>query len=111
MNQHKGIVFATALVLMTSGVILLSHQRSHQKLGMPGVKTEQIGGGVNLHVLLPEQVEGYTSREIETAEIVTNTLPKDTSFGQRIYKAPDGFESVVNVVLMEIGRASCRERV
>src|SRR5437899_6313705 len=73
---------------------------------MPGVKTEQIGGGVNLHVLLPEQVEGYTSREIETAEIVTNTLPKDTSFGQRIYKAPDGFESVVNVVLMGTDRTS-----
>jgi hypothetical protein len=106
MNKHKGIVFTTALVLMASGVILLAHLRSHQKLGRPGVRTEPIAGGVNLHVLLPEQVQDYTSQEIEIPEIVTNTLPKDTSFGQRIYKAPDGFETVVNVVLMGTDRTS-----
>jgi hypothetical protein len=33
-------------------------------------------------------------------------LPRDTSFGQRVYKAPDGFQTSVNVVLMGSDRTS-----
>jgi hypothetical protein len=106
MNRQKWVIFGAALVLMAGGVALLGHLRSHQRLGMPGVKTTPIAGGANLHVLLPEHVLDYDSAEVEIAEIVTNTLPRDTSFGQRLYKAPDGFEILANVVLMGKDRTS-----
>jgi hypothetical protein len=106
MNKQKSIAFATALVLMAGGVILLNHFRSHRILGLPGVKTAPMAASANLKVLLPEQVLDYNSEEVETPAIVTNTLPKDTSFGQRHYKAPDGFEAVINVVLMGTDRTS-----
>jgi hypothetical protein len=38
--------------------------------------------------------------------LVVSVLPKDTSFGQRLYKAPDGFVTQVNVVLMGADRTS-----
>jgi hypothetical protein len=106
MKKQKSIAFATALVLMAGGVILLNHFRSHRELGLPGVKTAPIAGSANLKVLLPERVLDYNSEEAEIPAIVTNTLPKDTSFGLRIYKAGDGFETQVNVVLMGTDRTS-----
>lgn len=106
MNKQKWITFAAAVVLMASGVILLRHFHSHQKLGLPGVRTAPIAGSANLQVLLPERVLDYESAPVEIAEIVTNTLPRDTSFGQRLYTAPDGFKAVANVVLMGTDRTS-----
>jgi len=106
MNRQKWVIFGAALVLMAGGVTLLGHLRSHQRLGLPAVKTTPIAGSANLHVLLPERVLDYDSAEVEIAEIVTNTLPRDTSFGQRLYKAPDGFEILGNVVLMGKDRTS-----
>lgn len=106
MKKQKSIAFATALVLIAGGVILLNHFRTHRKLGLPGVKTAPIAGSANLKVLLPERVLDYDSEETEIPEIVTNTLPRDTSFGQRIYKAGDGFKTQVNVVLMGTDRTS-----
>src|SRR6266496_2421610 len=106
MNKQKLIVFATAIALMGGGVAVLAHLRSHQKLGLPAVKTTPIAGSANLQILLPEHVLDYDSVAVEIPEIVTNTLPKDTSFGQRLYKAPDEFETVANVVLMGKDRTS-----
>ncbi len=106
MNKQKWVVFTTALCLMAAGVGLLSHLRSHQKLGRPGVKTVPIADGSSVRVVLPPHVLNYDSQEIEQDAIVTNTLPKDTCFGQRLYKAPDGFETAVNVVLMGTDRTS-----
>jgi hypothetical protein len=104
MNRQKWVIFGAALVLMAGGVMLLGHLRTHQRLGVPGVKTASMPGSSNLHVLLPEHVLDYESAEVEIPELVTNTLPKDTSFGQRLYKAPDEFEILGNVVLM------CKDR-
>jgi len=106
MKNQKWVVFTVALSLMASGVGLLSHLRSHQRLGLPGVRTAPIAGSANLDIVLPEQVLDYDSEVLEIPAIVTNTLPKDTSFGQRLYKAPDGFQALVNVVLMGTDRTS-----
>jgi hypothetical protein len=91
---------------MAGGVGSLAHLRTQQRLGLPGVKTTPIAGSTTLRVVLPEHVLDYESKPVEIPEIVTNTLPKDTSFGQRLYKAPDGFETVANVVLMGTDRTS-----
>lgn len=106
MNKQKlFLVFATiALIGTTAG--LLTHLHQHQKLGLPGVRTAPLQGSENLEVLLPQLVLDYTSVELPLQEIVTNTLPKDTSFGQRRFSANDGFYCDLQVVLMGNDRTS-----
>src|SRR6185503_14311079 len=63
-------------------------------------------GSRNLRVELPETLAGYKSEPVETPPIVIGVLPKDTSYGQRRYAADDGFQAVINVVLMGSDRTS-----
>ena len=106
MNKQKWIILIVALGLMGSAAVLLTRLQSIQKLGQPAVKTTPIPGSPRLQVDLPERVLDYTSQPVE---VDTNTLvylPQDTSFGQRVYRAPDGFEAMVSVVLMGGDRTS-----
>ena len=61
-----------------------------------------------MEVVLPENLPlpGWKSELVPEAAVVTNALPKDTSFGQRRYTRADGFWSVMNVVLMGTDRTS-----
>jgi hypothetical protein len=106
MNRLKPILFVIVLVLIGAAAGVLAHAKSSQKLGSPGVKTRPLAGSYNLEVLLPADVPGYQSRAVPIADVVTNMLPADTSFGQRTYRADDGFQCLVNVVLMGSSRAS-----
>jgi hypothetical protein len=38
-----------------------------------------------------------------------DTLPKDTTFGRRLYQLPDGFQAMINVVLMGTDRTSIHQ--
>ncbi len=106
MNRQKIFLAVVVLALIGGTAGLLAHARSNQKLGAPGVKTGPLAGSQNLEVLLPAEVPGYKSEGIPQAQIVVDMLPKDTSFGQRIYAGEDGFQALVNVVLMGSSRAS-----
>jgi hypothetical protein len=106
MNRQKPILFFIVLALMGAMAGVLAHAKSNQKLGLPGVKTRPLEGSKNLEVMLPADLSGYTSKLLPQAEVVTNQLPQDTSFGQRLYKADDGFQTLANVVLMGSSRAS-----
>lgn len=106
MNGQKIILFVTVLALMGATAGVLAHAKSNQKLGAPGVKTAPLPGSKNLAVLLPADLPGYKSEAITQAAVVTNQLPQDTSYGQRIYTADDGFQTLANVVLMGSSRAS-----
>jgi len=105
MNRQKTILLATSMGLLLFSGVALAYFQANQRLGAPGVKTAPIPGG-NLKVLLPETVLNYDSEELPVAEIVTNTLPKDTSYGDRLYKSPDGFNIQASVVLMGTDRTS-----
>jgi hypothetical protein len=96
-----------ALIGATAG--LLAQAKSSQKLGLPGIKTRPLPGSRNLEVVLPETLPGYQSQALEQSPVVTNTLPPDTSYGQRIYSTADGFRSLVNVVLMGSSRSSIHQ--
>lgn len=109
MNRQKSILFIIVLALIGATAGALAHARSNQKLGPPGVKTRPLAGGLNVEVLLPESVPGYQSRWMPEAAVVTNQLPSDTSYGQRIYTADDGFWSAANVVLMGTSRRSIHQ--
>jgi Protein of unknown function (DUF3485) len=106
MNRQKIIIAAIVLALIGTTAAVLAHAKANQKLGAPGVKTGPLAGSQNLAVLLPAEVPGYKSENIPQAQIVVDMLPKDTSFGQRIYAADDGFQALANVVLMGSSRAS-----
>ncbi|MCX6922180.1 MAG: exosortase-associated EpsI family protein [Verrucomicrobia bacterium] len=106
MNKQKWIVLILALGLMGSGAALLANLRTNQKLGHPAVKTSPIPGSPRLQVDLPERVPGYTSGVVEVDKATLTWLPQDTSFGRRTYRAPDGFEAFVDVVLMGSDRTS-----
>jgi Protein of unknown function (DUF3485) len=106
MNKQKSILLALTLAMIAGTGWFLAHIHSFQRLGKPGVKTRPLAGSQNLEVVLPEHVLDYDSEPIPLAEIVTNTLPADTSYGQRLYSAPDGFRIQFGVVLMGGDRTS-----
>ena len=108
MNRQKIILILVALLLMGGAAGVLARMKTNQRLGLPGVKTEALAGGRNLRVLLPERVLDYDSREIPQDAMVTNTLPADTSYGQRYYlrKEKPGDQLQLTVVLMGADRTS-----
>jgi hypothetical protein len=106
MNKQTWIILIVALGLIGGAAGLLANLRGNQKLGQPAVKTSPIPGSPRLQVDLPERVLDYTSRALEVDKGTLDWLPQDTSFGQRLYTAPDGFEVAVNVVLMGRDRTS-----
>ena len=109
MNRQKWIILIAALGLIGGAACLLTRLQSTQKLGQPAVKTTPIPGSQRLRVDLPEHVLDYTSEEIEVDDKTLGWLPQDTSFGQRRYRAPDGFTASINVVLMGRDRTSLHQ--
>jgi hypothetical protein len=106
MNKQKWIIVILALGLMGGTAALLTRLQATQRLGQPAVKTSPIPGSQRLQVQLPEHVLDCTSEAVEMDKTTLGWLPQDTSFGQRAYRAPDGFETSVNVVLMGRDRTS-----
>jgi hypothetical protein len=84
--------------------------QNHQRLGNPGVTTVPLAdaapGSLNVKVELPEWVSVYNSVEEEMDPVVVGALPADTSYGQRLYTAPDGLRIQMTAVLMGMDRTS-----
>jgi len=98
---------AVAGLMMVGTALVLARLDAVQRLGQPGVRTRPLDDGtIRVQVLLPETVPGYRSEWVEQQKEVIEALPPDTSFGQRHYKADDGFEVLLNVVLMGTDRTS-----
>ena len=104
MNRKRWIIAILCLVVMGSGLAALLPIRQNRKLGQPGIHTQPLSNG-RCKILLPE-IPGYVHREVEPSQQELTMLPRDTSFGKRFYRAPDGFEVFVNVVLMGTDRTS-----
>ncbi len=106
MKLQKCIILAVALVLIASTAGALTWLRTHQQLGRPGLKTVAIPGSVQVKIDLPERVLDFTSTNVPEPQIVLDYLPKDTSYAERLYTAPDGFRVQSTVVLMGGDRTS-----
>jgi hypothetical protein len=106
MSKQNCILLTIALALIGSAGGLLNHLHAHQKLGAPGVKTSPIPGSIRLQVELPPRVLDYDSKPMEEDKVVLGVLPQDTSFGRRLYTANDGFQVMMDVVLMGGDRTS-----
>lgn len=107
MNRSKWILGVITVLLIGSTAGVIAKFKSSQRLGEPGVKTRPLPGSQNLEVILPERVPGYTMDSLPVDAIVTNVLPRDTSYGHARYLAADSnFAAQVTVVLMGTDRTS-----
>jgi hypothetical protein len=106
MNRQVLISCATALALIAGAAGFLNRIGEHQVLAPPGVRTQPIPGSIRLQAELPERVLDYQSEAVGIDDVTLATLPKDTSFGMRRYKSPDGFMIDLRVVLMGRDRTS-----
>jgi hypothetical protein len=113
MTRQAKIAAAAVLGLMALTAFLLGRSQSMQRIGQPGVRL--VAGPVygekgelvaTNTVDLPERVLNFESKAMPIARIVLDWLPKDTTYAQRSYQAPDGFGLTANVVLMGADRTS-----
>jgi hypothetical protein len=106
MKKQRISIFIVVLALIGGSAWVLVWLRANQKLGAPGIKATPIPGTVKMNFDLPEHVLDFTSKRVPEDKTVLDTLPKDTSFAQRLYTAPDGFWVNANTVLMGTDRTS-----
>lgn len=110
------VTIVVALLLIGLTASGLQYRQRHQKLGTPGVKVVQMPiydpkgqlAGTNA-IALPDRVPNFESQIIPVDRIVLDWLPKDTTYGQRLYKAADGFETQMTAVLMGADRTSIHQ--
>jgi hypothetical protein len=106
MKSKALILGGVALALIAATALVLARSASGRALGQPGLKLTESVGTNGVLVALPVQVTGFESRPVDVSEAERNMLPKDTTFGKRIYRASDGFEVGVNAVMMGTDRTS-----
>ena len=106
MNRQKWALLSIMFVLVGAAAFYLHGWGLHQKLGQPGILARPIANSVLMDIQLPENVLDYTSTVLEQSDVVTNMLPKDTSLASRKYNSPDGFQVVINTVMMGKDRTS-----
>jgi hypothetical protein len=105
-KNQKWIIFSVTLVLMAGTVGLLGWLKAHQRLGAPGIKSVAIPGSMAVQIDLPARVLDYASTNLPEARNVLTYLPQDTSFAERLYMAPDGFQVEGTIILMGADRSS-----
>jgi hypothetical protein len=106
MSRQMLICCAVALTLIAGTAGLLKQVSRRQVLAPPGVKTHPLPGSIRLEVELPQNLPGFTSEELKVDDATLATLPNDTSFGMRRYRAADGQTFDLRVVLMGRDRTS-----
>jgi hypothetical protein len=114
MNKSKWLVLAMALGMMAAtGGYLKAHQQMH--LGAPGVKVgpgplyDELGHlAAQQSVLLPDEVLGCKGTNMPVTLGELDQLPKDTTFGRKLYQQDD-FVVLANVVLMGTDRTSIHQ--
>ena len=103
---QKIILFCATLAVIGGTAGALEHLKTNRRLGQPGIKAVAIPGQLNMEISLPENVLDFASTNLPTSQVVLDYLPKDTSYAQRLYAAPDGFQVAANLILMGADRTS-----
>ena len=114
-----GGVVSMAVIVLAAG--FLSNWSKIQTIGLPGVRisSEPIYSAASQNgtagareiagtnsIFLPSVLPGIVSTPIDLDPSVWMTLPRDTTYGQRLYRMPDGFQIQTTVVLMGSDRTS-----
>lgn len=113
MTRASWRILGVVFLMMALSAGLLWRLKAAQKLGNPGLKVvaqplfDPTGKEVAKEsVFLPEKVLDYTSTLLPVSPQELNWLPKDTTYGRRLYRGPDGFELQLSIVLMGSDRTS-----
>ncbi len=107
MSRTHTLLAGAGLAIIGAVAAAVGHLKYHQKLGEPGVRWVATGEGLRGRIELPERVgDYYGSTNIEPSAIELEVLPGDTTLARRLYRAPDGFEVLLGVVLMGTDRTS-----
>ena len=106
MTRVKWMLLVSGLLLIAGAAGLLLRLKAVQHLGKPGLRVTRVDGTERLRIELPERVGNMTSTNVEPTALEVATLPKDTTFGKRLYQSPDGFQVFTSVVLMGSDRTS-----
>lgn len=120
MKRREWIASFTVLALIAGAAVFLATHRNRQHLGKPGVRvaartmygfdeTARTNApfvvGTN-SIPLPERILDYNSQAEMIGRLTVNTLPKDTTFGRRVYFRTNESPLVCQVVLMGSDRTS-----
>lgn len=105
-STKKIILFCLALSVIGGTAFALSHIKANRRLGKPGVIATAVPGSSTMKIFLPENVTGFTASNLPTSQVVLDYLPKDTSYAQQLYTAPDGLQVMANMILMGDDRTS-----
>jgi hypothetical protein len=114
MSTTKWIAFLAAAGLIAATAGYLSTVRN--TLGPPGVKV----GGVSIFgtegqlvstnsVVLPDEIFGAKAVPVPITTMEVTGLPRDTTFGRRIYRVANDFQAMIGVVLMGSDRTSIHQ--
>jgi hypothetical protein len=122
MNRRVVQISAASLLVIAAGAIFLARWQQRLQLGIPGVQVVNepiygIGTGAETNtfliskssIYLPPRVLDFESEATPVAHKVLEWLPRDTTYGQRLYRDKDGFGIQVNVVLMGKDRTSIHQ--
>ena len=113
MNRQRKIILGVGLGLMGLAAVLLARMQSWQKLGEPGLRVvlrnvySEDGKVLGTNTIpLPDKILNFESKELPVSTNVSTWLPPDTTYAQRAYRDSDGFQALMNVVLMGRDRTS-----
>lgn len=106
MKSGKILIFVVVLALIGGGAGALTWLKQNQRLGEPGIRATAVPGSIKMDFDLPAQVLDFTSKKETQDPTVLDTLPKDTSYAQRLYTATNGFWVNANIILMGTDRTS-----
>ena len=101
----------TAAIGSTAAV--LARFQSQHRLGKPGLRlvdvpllNEKGSPATSNSIALPERILDFDSKLWPVTEEELKALPRDTTYGRRIYTAKDGYQVQVSGVLMGTDRTS-----
>src|SRR2546430_17288467 len=100
MRTQSWLPFVVGLALIGGTGVFLSYQKTHQRLGKPGVKLIPVptydseGKAVATNtVYLPENVLPTKSEILPVSQETLSWHHQDTTYGPRRHKPPDGSEA------------------
>lgn len=117
MKCGKWLVVAVAAGMIAVTAAWLHQFRGRHLLGSPGVRVEQVPiydekkqVVSSQSIVLPDSVLGVPGMPLPITTGEVEGLPRDTTFGRRFYRTPDGDFSVqINVVLMGTDHTSIHQ--
>ncbi|MBU6399053.1 MAG: EpsI family protein [Verrucomicrobia bacterium] len=113
MRRQSWLILLVVWGLLGLSATLMARLQRAQRLGRPGLKVVaepnfdprgKVAGDHSIY--LPDRVLDFTSQPAPITDLELNWLPRDTTYGRRVYHSTDGMEILLSAVLMGKDRTS-----